>query len=621
MGQPAWCLDLLAEGEGRHRIDEVFLSRLYTWTAPPTALLAQVAPLKEAVLPLLGLCLAAFDDAPQHARRAQSLLAAMCGADDIFLRLSPLLPAASGSSLGCEDLCLLGRLMVKRVESVPPELIDPVYPAIVRELARLLAAHAAHASFLRARLAVHRCRDLLGLRAPPKLQVAATGIATGGGGPPVTTQDCFSGRRGGMYATDEYDPPGELSAEGRRHCNDHSCITRVAVVPTPDELVAERFPSLPRNRPDAQHHLPTGSIERLLDVHFRQLRHEAVYPLSQSARQIVEKCEQVQDIVRQKGSAKLDLQRQLGCREDNSATLFAFGGGAYMGVDIDRNMGVVHRFHVDDVRELQRRSLGYRRNAWKKGEIRLLTATDMVLVLRTDADARRPAGAVCITSAVVSAEVTPVGAVDSEELGGGGGQGSSAARIEVRLRFVDRSAEALAMFADVNGSFLLFDLRAGFFSFEPILESLREIDTLNASPVLAQLALTRERIEPAVPEYISSRDHLDFSSLLKEDARAEDVAWSRHVPVVELHTRDLDRSALLRRMTQLSRLDPGQMKAMLETLQRSMAITQGPPGIVFQPDLITTYTAYLLEIPSPRLLFQSCVYVDCASQVNLKLFL
>ncbi len=579
LGQPAWCLELLADGEGRDRLDEVFLARAYAWAPPPAALLSQVAPLKEAVLPLLGLCLATADGAPQHARRAQALLAAMCATDDIYLRLAPILPTATGSSLACENVHLLGRLVARRVERVPLAQIDPAYPAITHELARLLATHEAHADFFKTQQAVHRCRDLLGLRAPPR----PAAEATRGGGAHATNPDRYVGRRGACATPDEYDPPGELSAGGQRHSNDHACIARVEVVPTPDELVAERFPSLPRNRPDARHHLPAGSIERLLDVHFRQLRHEAVYPLAQSARQLVEKCEQVQDIVRRRGSAKLDLQRQLGCRDDGGTTLFAFGGGAYMGVDIDTSMGVVHRFHVDEVRELQRRSLGYRRNAWRKGEIRLLTTTDMVLVLRTDNNARRPVGAVSITAAVIAAEATPVGLADSNEEQARGDDGSNAApqqaRLEIRLRFVDRSTEALAMFADVNGSFLLFDLRAGFFSFEPILESLREIDTLNSSPVLTQLALTREKIEPTMPDYISSREHLDFSSLLKQDAEEEDVAWSRRVAVDELRTHDLEGSMLLQRMTRVSRLDPGQMKAMLETLQRSMAITQGPPGI------------------------------------------
>ena len=127
---------------------------------------------------------------------------------------------------------------------------------------------------------------------------------------------------------------------------------QVAAVPAPDELVAERFPALPRNSPDAVHHLPLHSIERLLDTHFRQLRHEAVYPLSQAARKLVAHSAEVLALVRHRGSCKLDLQRLLGLEED-SMPLFAFGAGSYVGADLDSVTGVVHRFQTDEVQEMQ----------------------------------------------------------------------------------------------------------------------------------------------------------------------------------------------------------------------------------------------------------------------------
>ena len=205
------------------------------------------------------------------------------------------------------------------------------------------------------------------------------------------------------------------------------------MVPTSDELVAERFPAVPRNRPDAQHNLPADSLERLLDVHFRQLRHEAVYPLIQCARQLASRCDEVQSLIQRRGSTRLDLQQQLGSMEKDSVPLFAFGSGAYCGVDIHNTVGVVHRFQVDDLRELQQRSFKYRKNAWGKGEIRLLAATDMVLLLRTDVG-RSPTGSVLVIPAVVANEVTPLEASQAEGR-------NRAARIEVRLQFMDRSVK------------------------------------------------------------------------------------------------------------------------------------------------------------------------------------
>ena len=128
---------------------------------------------------------------------------------------------------------------------------------------------------------------------------------------------------------------------------------QITSIPASDELVAERFPVLPQNHPDAPHHLPRESIERLLDVHFRQLRHEALFPLVQAARTLVSRSSEVQVLVRRRGSSKLDLHRQLGCEEQDSVPIFAFDGAAYVGADIDPAVGVVHRFQAHEIQEIQ----------------------------------------------------------------------------------------------------------------------------------------------------------------------------------------------------------------------------------------------------------------------------
>jgi hypothetical protein len=73
--------------------------------------------------------------------------------------------------------------------------------------------------------------------------------------------------------------PGNLSPLGPRHQEDHADFSLVPVAPTAAEMLAERAPYLPRNVPGARHHLPESELCRLLDVHFRLLRHDAIAPL------------------------------------------------------------------------------------------------------------------------------------------------------------------------------------------------------------------------------------------------------------------------------------------------------------------------------------------------------
>ena len=56
-------------------------------------------------------------------------------------------------------------------------------------------------------------------------------------------------------------------------------------LPTRDEVFCSIRPWLPRNAPDAPHHLQ--GAERLLDTHFRLLRNDCLQTFFENARQIV----------------------------------------------------------------------------------------------------------------------------------------------------------------------------------------------------------------------------------------------------------------------------------------------------------------------------------------------
>ncbi len=76
------------------------------------------------------------------------------------------------------------------------------------------------------------------------------------------------------------DPPGRLARTRQpRHNNDHASICNIQPVPTVEELLCTHAPYMPRNSPQALHHLGDHSWARLLDTQFRLLREDMVASL------------------------------------------------------------------------------------------------------------------------------------------------------------------------------------------------------------------------------------------------------------------------------------------------------------------------------------------------------
>ncbi|CAG8719623.1 4995_t:CDS:10, partial [Gigaspora margarita] len=77
----------------------------------------------------------------------------------------------------------------------------------------------------------------------------------------------------------DYDPPGELSNNGKRHDNDFVEISKISIIPTKEEILCDRDPFLPTtNIDDTLHYLPKGA-RRLFDTQFRLLREDMMCPI------------------------------------------------------------------------------------------------------------------------------------------------------------------------------------------------------------------------------------------------------------------------------------------------------------------------------------------------------
>ncbi|KIO21374.1 hypothetical protein M407DRAFT_80478 [Tulasnella calospora MUT 4182] len=85
-----------------------------------------------------------------------------------------------------------------------------------------------------------------------------------------------------------YEAPGHLREGGPRHENDHESIQDIRIVPPHSELVSTAHSYLPGNIAGAPHHLPSESMERLLDIQFRLLREELIAPIRLSVGAILD---------------------------------------------------------------------------------------------------------------------------------------------------------------------------------------------------------------------------------------------------------------------------------------------------------------------------------------------
>ncbi|KAF5243075.1 hypothetical protein FAUST_2993 [Fusarium austroamericanum] len=92
---------------------------------------------------------------------------------------------------------------------------------------------------------------------------------------PVTREEFVLKRNG----------PGTLSAEGRRHDNDHTNINKIKIMPTYDEIVSPRAEYLPTKYPSQWH---IDGIRGRLDREFRLVREDTVGQLRDVVRDMLE---------------------------------------------------------------------------------------------------------------------------------------------------------------------------------------------------------------------------------------------------------------------------------------------------------------------------------------------
>ncbi|KAF9100396.1 hypothetical protein BGX29_006633 [Mortierella sp. GBA35] len=137
-----------------------------------------------------------------------------------------------------------------------------------------------------------------------------------------------------VHLHNSYDPPGELSAEGPRHDNDHAEISKISILPTQKEIVCRRGPFLPSNDiPDAPHFLPAG-WRREVDIHFRLYREDMMDSLRKGVSSFVSLLERTD----KSNDTALLKQKELRKRLDDNVSLNVYGNVKFEGMDNTKNL-------------------------------------------------------------------------------------------------------------------------------------------------------------------------------------------------------------------------------------------------------------------------------------------
>lgn len=348
--------------------------------------------------------------------------------------------------------------------------------------------------------------------------------------------------------------PGQLSASGPRHDNDHANIANISILPTYGEIASARGEYLPSNDPSS-FHLP-GIIGRL-DREFRLLREDTIGQLRDAVRDWLQ-------VARSQGQQKRRYER-------SSVRTYTYQDAE----PVDASFGRLNGLDLLVRFPQPVKSQGKKRQDWWVQSKRLQPGA-LVCIIGED-------GSVFFC---VVAETTLVTAdqkskwrqhTDGTEGASNGEQPSLAedatfAYVHLNLaEFKDSDfGQALRWYREVghNRRRCLIEFPGVLLaSFQHTLEALQQMSKAPDVPFVDLIAPAMQKtgtVEVPVPHYATKHGFsFDLACLTKDGT---DLRFSP--------TQHLDPQTL--RMN--STLDETQSLALLDSLSRSLALIQGPPG-------------------------------------------
>ncbi|KAG8748916.1 hypothetical protein FRC14_001814 [Serendipita sp. 396] len=358
-------------------------------------------------------------------------------------------------------------------------------------------------------------------------------------------------------------PPGHLREGGPRHDNDHASVVDITISPTQQELTSLLPQYIPATFHDAPHHLPMHSMDRLLDIQFRLLREELVYPIKAATNLLFRDLKQpptvdtiLKGILNEKGGRYKGVL-------DKNAVFFSVYTNVELGTISADRRGIAVTLSFDTPpgkgrnqklkeRQTHWESAGKKRLnigglialVWDKSEIHLglITSDTKYLVASAKGNPNRLSIKVCFFEPIIERRAVEQFLVNNPN---------------------GRSG---------RGTHLMFEIQTLYEASRPFLEALKvEPTTVAFSKYLIQHekdSLINLVMDP--PEYTTKRGfEWDLSCLFNSPAPVRmKVNDSQSIATAEYYMKN--RSDTL--------LDPSQAEAMVSCLTREVALIQGPPG-------------------------------------------
>ncbi|KAF8588736.1 hypothetical protein K439DRAFT_1651802 [Ramaria rubella] len=369
------------------------------------------------------------------------------------------------------------------------------------------------------------------------------------------------------YLETKYIGPGEEREGGPRHNNDFADIRQIRIAPTHEEVTCSHQPYLPANIPNAPHHLPAGSMERLLDIQFRLLREELIAPLRTGIQLILQ---DLRAAPRKKTTLSALLQkrggRYISSLESHDNMMFnVYTNCLFTQFHLHPYRGVTVEMIFDAPPGSARsRNAQVRSNFWEgKGGKRLMQGGLVALVWSDGSDVSVYLG--IIASSLKDLAASAKQSVDE--------------RNRLQICFFDSQVE-LKIFQAIRNADrhahtfkLLVEAPVMYETIRPILEALRREPTSLPFPQYLAHPLSRSlaTMEINPPKYaLTPGFTFDLRCLFKGEPPER-----LRLNVMEPFAGDDCRQAL---RASNSRLDPSQADAVVDVLMREVALIQGPPG-------------------------------------------
>ncbi|RIA86082.1 hypothetical protein C1645_780424 [Glomus cerebriforme] len=365
-----------------------------------------------------------------------------------------------------------------------------------------------------------------------------------------------------------YDPPGELSKDGPRHDNDFLEISKISIIPTKDEILASREPSLPSFMLDHPDSLPDG-IARLLDMQFRLLREDMLNPIrlgiSRFLMDLDKNKSQVKKLREEGGRFRYD-------KGDISGDLNVYANIRFVSINVHKYRGFISRVAFTPPKIKSAKDEKNRLHYWERSK--KLMSGSLICVLWQNENSLNnnetnpmPTHSLYF-GVVVEKNEKLLSRYETEAM--------------IDVHFIESSIypivlEDISMGRNHPARIKRFMVESTGVYFESYNHILKTLQATNPSDVpfrqylISSLERSRQITRVATPLYTRApRFHFDLSILLKNPYD------SLFLNVQD----DTSRENAIKKLTipDVSTLDETQARALVDALSREIALIEGPPG-------------------------------------------